>query len=546
VAAVLRRQAPTWCLQFPAVFSGSSLDNIKLEAIGANKDRMLRELGDALSELTLSMPVLLFLEDLHWADTSSVDLLRYLGQRLPRQRMLIVGTARPEDLQRSNHPLRNCQRELQAHGVCEELALAELEEEHVFRFLEQHFAPHAFPPEFARLIYRKTEGHPLFLTGAMQFLTERGEIVNRDGTWILTKPVSEMDLEVPASIRNMIRRQLEVLGEEDRRALQYASVEGEEFTSTVLAALLESDELELEERLAKIEKVHRLIRTRGEEEFPDGSVATRYRVAHALYQNILYEDLSNKRRALLHRRAGETLVRCYGAETARVAPALATHFERGRDNSRAIHYLLQAAEVAESRYANTVAEEHYSHVMRLAEGLPPEEKQRVRLTSLYRRGSLRLSSGRLPEAHTDFAEMLAQARVFGDAAQEGVALLALAELHFHAHHLPEMGVQAEQALQIAGRIGNQALRAEALANLGRRHQGAGDLEKAKRLYGESISIAQSIEHHKALTIGLTIRGVVHFFQTEYLQAERILTDASNLAAGLRDGMNGKCRFSFSA
>src|ERR1700683_216275 len=93
VVAVLRRQAPTWCLQFPAVFSGSSLDNIQLEAIGANKDRMLRELGDALGELTLSMPVVLFLEDLHWADTSSVDLLRYLGQRLPRQRMLIVGTA---------------------------------------------------------------------------------------------------------------------------------------------------------------------------------------------------------------------------------------------------------------------------------------------------------------------------------------------------------------------------------------------------------------------------------------------------------------------
>jgi tetratricopeptide (TPR) repeat protein len=220
-----------------------------------------------------------------------------------------------------------------------------------------------------------------------------------------------------------------------------------------------------------------------------------------------------------------------------VAAALATHFERGRDNSRAIHYLLQAAEVAESRHANAVAEEHYSHVMPLAEGLPPEEKQRVRLTSLYRRGSLRLSSGHLPEAHTDFAEMFAQARVFGDAAQEGAALLALAEVHFHAHRLPEMGVQAEQALQIAGRIGNQALRAEALANLGRRHQGAGDLEKAKHLYGESIFIAQSIEHHKALTIGLTFRGIVHFFQTEYLQAERILTDASNLAAGLRDGIN---------
>ena len=136
-------------------------------------------------------------------------------------------------------------------------------------------------------------------------------------------------------------------------------------TSTVLAELLDTKELDLEERLAGIEKVHRLIRTSGEEELPNGSLATRYRFAHALYQNMLYEDLLSKRRTLLHRQAGETLVRCYGGETHRIAAALATHFERGRDFPSAIEYLTQAADVALSRYASDAAEEYCSRALTL-------------------------------------------------------------------------------------------------------------------------------------------------------------------------------------
>src|SRR6185503_8900819 len=143
--------------------------------------------GDALGELTASSPVVILLEDLHWADPLTVDLLRHLGQRVMRQRLLIVGTARPDELERRNHPLRNCKRELQGHGVCQEVVLSELGAAPVAGYLESHFSPNTFPAGFADLIYRKTEGHPLFLTGAVQYLTEQGEIVKQDGAWILAK-----------------------------------------------------------------------------------------------------------------------------------------------------------------------------------------------------------------------------------------------------------------------------------------------------------------------------------------------------------------------
>ena len=140
----------------------------------------------------------------------------------------------------------------------------------------------------------------LFVTSLAQFLVERGDIAKVREHWVLTRLLSELDLEAPVNVRKMIRKKIEALEAEDRRALEYASIQGEEFTSAVLACLLNTDDLALEERLDHLDKVHRLIQTMGEEELPDGTLSTRYRFAHVLYQNSLYNDLVSKRRILLH------------------------------------------------------------------------------------------------------------------------------------------------------------------------------------------------------------------------------------------------------
>jgi tetratricopeptide (TPR) repeat protein len=533
VTTVLRRYAPTWCLQFPAFASTSGIEYLQREAIGATKERMLRELGDALSALAANWPVVLLLEDLHWADPFSVDLLRHLGQRASGQRFLLIGTARAEDMERSQHPLLNCQRELAAHNTCVEIALGELDQNHIGRYLDVRFAPNSFSPEFAELIYRKTEGHPLFTAGALQFLSEKGDIAQRNGTWSLTRPLIEMDLEVPASVRSMIRKRLEAVNEQDRQALQYASVEGIEFTSGVLASLLGVDELDLEERLNRLDRVHRLILTGGEEELPDGSLATKYRFAHALYQNIFYEDLLTKRRVLLHRQAGETLARCYHGQTARIAAALTAHFERGRDFSLAIEYLIEAADVAMGRYANAAADEHYSHALRLT-GKLPDVQQAHRRAQLYKkRGAVRVLLARYPEGVRDFTEVLGLARGLENPALECTALIGIADAQFWTHRLEDMGAAAEDAMRIADRIRDPALQSESRANLGRKHQGTGNLDAAAALYDESLAIARDAGQLQALPIGLTYRGLIHFFRTEYQSAETLFVEARKLSAELR-------------
>jgi tRNA A-37 threonylcarbamoyl transferase component Bud32/tetratricopeptide (TPR) repeat protein len=534
IAKVLRAHAPTWCLQFQSLAAGGSLEQLQRETIGATKERMLREMGDGLGALATERPVVLLLEDLHWSDPSSVDLLRYLSHRIREQHLLVVGTFRPGDVELSKHPLKNCKREMQAHQRCEELALGPLEQEHIARYLDARFAPNSFSAELAALIERKTEGHPLFATSLVQFLAERGGITRAEERWTLRQDLSEIDLEVPESVRGMIRRKVEVLEEEDRRTLQYASIEGEEFTSTVLAALLGIDDLALEERLDRLARVHGLVEARGEEEWPDGTLTTRYRFAHALYQNLLYGDLVSKRRMLLHRQAGEQLLQHHGEQAPHIATQLAIHFEHGRDFSRAIEYLIVAGDNATKVYANDEAERHYSHALALVEKLRIDE-QTDYYVSLYRkRGAANHVLSRFDQALDDFARMLHWARAAGSAPLEHAALNALTTSLFFSHRTGEMSAPAAEALRLAESSGDEALRLETMTLIAAKHQCYGEPE-GKPILDEVIRVARALGLKSTLLSGLAHRGFWHFLESEYAIAEERINEAVALASELREG-----------
>src|SRR5213594_865882 len=511
------------------------MESLQRETIGATKERMLREMGDALGELAGNNPLVILFEDIHWADPSSIDLLRHLCQRVGTQRLLVIGTFRPEDVERSGHPLKSYKLEMQSHKLCEEIALGSLSYEHVASYLDLRFSPNDFPRELPALIQRKTEGHPLFATSLVQFLSERGDIAKANEHWTLMRPLSEMDLETPENVRSMIRKKIEALEEEDRRTLQYASIEGEEFTSTVLATLLGVDELHLEERLARLDKSSRLIETREEEELPDRALTTRYRFAHALYQNVLYGDLVSKRRILLHRQAGEELLQHYGKQAPRIAAQLAMHFERGRDFERATEYLIQAGDNAAQLYANDEAEKHYSRALELVEKLAAEDQTKKKLTVFQKRGGVNLALSRFNEAVEDYSSMLQQAQAMPDPAMESAALNALTLTLFYAHRLTEMAERAEEALAVAERAQSESLRVETMQLIGLKHICYGELAEAQAILDEAIGVARSIGHKPVLASGLGWRGLLHFFQTEYELAEEMLGEANKVAAEMRDG-----------
>jgi DNA-binding winged helix-turn-helix (wHTH) protein/tetratricopeptide (TPR) repeat protein len=529
----LRAHAPTWCLQLPVFNSIGEMEQLRRETAGATKERMLREMGDALGALSESAPILLLLEDLHWADPSSIDLLRRLCHRISRQRVLLLATFRPEDLQTGNHPLKNCKVELQAHQECDEIALGVLSAHEIANLLSKRFHPNEFPGELASAIHRRTDGHPLFTVSLLEFLARHCEIVNTNSHWRLARPLDAMDLKIPDDVHALIRKKSEALNPSDRRALQYASVEGEEFLSTVLAKLLDCDGLQVEEQLAGLARNHRLIEPRGEEELPDGALATRYRFAHALYQNVFYDELVSARRTLLHSLAGEQLLAHYGDCASRIAVQLAMHFERGRNWARAIEFLILAGANAMSRQANMQAEEHYTHALSLALKLPPASRAATEFLIFERRAAVYLAINRFEPSIADCKQAIERARATGSLPLECASLYALGNTLFQSHRLHEMQAVLENLVGLAESAGSEEARLQALALMTQGHLALGEPAEAQNMLQQVVERPAQVDRRTLLGV-LDTLALLRFFQSEYATAERLYREAITMASELSD------------
>jgi tetratricopeptide (TPR) repeat protein len=422
-----------------------------------------------------------------------------------------------------------------ARNICNEIALGSLDANHLTDYLNARFSPNDFSAELAELLERKTEGHPLFATSLVDHLVERGDITLIEGVWTLSRKRAELDLEAPENVFSILRKNVEALDESELRTIQYASVEGGEFLSTVVAELLGVDDLVLEEQLDHICRVHRLVRVCGQEDLPNGDLAIRYRFSHILYQNFLYKDLAPKRRILLHRQAAELLLKLYGPEADRNAGQIAMHFERARDSSRAIEFLIQAAENARKVFANDEAEQYLTRALHLVEKLPNEEGVSKQADLYHKRGIVNQALSRFDRAIDDFARMSELGRDAGLRDVEHAALNAMGTTLFWAHRMDEMAACVDKVRRFVEVSDNQALRLESMVIMALRHQCYGELTETKPLYEEVIKVGRSIGHKPALLSALVWRSFVHFFQSEYDRAETLLTEARELATELRDG-----------
>jgi len=572
VAPLVRQHAPTWFAQFGTLGASDTLERLRKEGRDATSARMLREMGDALEALSALEPVVLLLEDMHWADPSSSDLLRLLGQRAAARRILILATLRGNEVELQNHPLKNVRRELLAHDQCDELALPLLDRSAIAGYIDACFHPHELPVDLAALIVQATEGHPLFATRLLQMLVERGDIRQLEGSWQLARPTAELELTVPNGVRGLIQKKLDSLGEEDLRALQYASVIGVEFSSSALASLLEADEVSVDEQLDPLARAHHLLDPLDDERLPSGVLTGRYRFAHVLYQNVLYETLVTKRRSLLHQKAAEHLSAVQGADDWRVAAELALHFEAARDPGRAIHYLKLAADNASRLHANREAERYYAHALGLLGQLAPSDQVPENVILHYNHGWCASNIGDRERALLDFETMLSAARspdfsgttleaarardvVFdyldepwrdafglcdmprmpnqdrsmGTAAIQCEAYFGIAYILLRTGRLEEAGVRTREYLALAEASHNEPRRVEALGWLATLELERGNLARARQYLKDGMPAARAIGHARALYMLLGTAGRLHQLGAEYEPAEAMNLEALPLS-----------------
>jgi predicted ATPase len=197
---------------------------------------MLREMAEALEALTASQPLILVLEDLHWSDYSTLDLIAMLARRQEPARLLLLGTYRPAEVTMRDHPLHAMQQELRVHRYCTELPLTFLHTMAIAEYLKVRFPGMQLPTELARFVHQRTEGNPLFMVNMVEYWLSQGWLAEVEGRWTLRVGLSELQVGMPASLRQMLEAQFDRLRPEERRVLAVGSVAGVEFSAATVAA----------------------------------------------------------------------------------------------------------------------------------------------------------------------------------------------------------------------------------------------------------------------------------------------------------------------
>lgn len=355
-ARTMKLRAPNWYERVvPLAAQDSSLKQILADSRAASQERLKRELCALFLSESQARTLVIFIDDLHWADASTVDLLAYLASKCAAMRILVVFTLRPTELAIRKHPFGPVKLDLQARGICRELVLEFLRREQIDEYLNLEFPGHRFPDEFAELVHARTEGSPLFVVSLLHYLRDRQVLAPQAGGWELRQAVPNLRRDLPESVRSMIQRKLGQLSDSDRQLLVAASVEGYEFNSAVIARVLQLEAAVVEDRLDELGRVHAFVRVLREQVFPDGTLSVRYRFVHILYQNVLFDSLQPTRRASLSAAVVEALLAFHGENSAEVAGDLAILLESARDLARAADYFLIAAQNATRVFANEEA-----------------------------------------------------------------------------------------------------------------------------------------------------------------------------------------------
>ncbi|MBV8160688.1 MAG: hypothetical protein JO265_07185, partial [Acidimicrobiia bacterium] len=370
---------------------------------------------ELISAVATDRPVLLMLDDLHWSDKPTLLLAREMTRRLADAPVLLLGTYRDTDLNRT-HPLAELLADLRKEKAVLRLALSGLPPAALERLLAGDATLGAWEKGLARELSRETEGNPLFVREILRHLVETGAIAEEDGRWV---PRLELErLGIPEGVKEVIGRRLSRLSDAANRVLRVGAVAGREFDFRLLETVTDVSGDELLDAVDEALATRLLIDVLGR---PD-----RYAFSHALVRETLYDELSTARRLRLHRQIGLALEELSGPDVSARLPELAYHFCEAApagEAAKAVDYARQGGDRAMAQLGYEEAVRLYGMALEACEELEGADAVRCELTLAL--GEARWRAGGIDAARPTFAAAAQMARPLGDP-----VLLARAALGF--------------------------------------------------------------------------------------------------------------------
>jgi class 3 adenylate cyclase/tetratricopeptide (TPR) repeat protein len=410
---------------------------------------MFESVCDFFERAAKIQPMLIALEDLHWADVSTTQLLESIAKRASRAAFLVVGTYRDVDVGRGDPFARGIEHLPRLPSVSR-ITLKRLTEAEVARIL--HALSGQPPPEqLIRLIYNETEGVPFFVEEVYRHLAEERRLTDASGHWLPQVQIGE--IEVPETVRLVLGRRIDRIGETAQRVLTTAACIGRTFTFDFLTFVAEEREDDLLDALDEAERARLLVAEDGRQ--------PRYLFAHEQIRQTLLGRLSLARRQRLHRRVADTLEKVYAANLDEHVNDLAFHLVQAGARDRAAKYLHQAATSAAARLATPEALTLLAKAAELA-GPGPERRAALRA-----RGELLMGLFRGREAAADLELAVREAADEGATSEEMEALLRLGRAYYvigldHGPAIAQSLQALQRARQLAVKLGDRHAEARAL------------------------------------------------------------------------------------
>ena len=330
------------------------------------KDMTYTAVTQALHSASTKKPLILFIDDVHWADSASLALLHYISRTISSAKILIIATARSEEASQDpeghTQPLAETLQLMRREDLFVEIIVPSLDKQQVEKLAEV-MVNGEIEPEFAERLSRESQGNPLFAVESVRMLIESGSLVCKDGTWCLTAK----ELNIPTKVKDVILYRLNRLNTIQRRMLDLGSIIGERFDPALIGAVLSQDRLTVLETLNVVARSTFLIHP----------LESMYKFGHGKFREVLYDEMPIPLRTEYHGRVAEKIESAAKETTELPVNDLAFHYVQAGNSGKAIQYSIVAGEDALKRFSNTEAIKAFNYVLKTTSENPRYARERL-------------------------------------------------------------------------------------------------------------------------------------------------------------------------
>jgi eukaryotic-like serine/threonine-protein kinase len=542
-----------------------------------SKEQLWDAIYKLIVKLSVERPIILYLDDLQWADEDTLNLFYYTSRNTISEKVMIVGTYRSEDVLTTHdgkdHPLLEIQRQMNREGELTVIELKRLAPENIRNMVESLFPDTDFGESFYELIFTETEGNPFFAMELVKLFKSEGIIEKVNGMHRLREDYDRF--VIPSKIHDVVMMRLGRLNEEERELLEVGAVEGDSFHSDTVAACLDLRRIHVLRKLQALERDHHIIH-------PHDKM---YRFDHGKIREILYDSILPELRTEYHLMIGDSLATAYEGQDF-MAANIAHHYIEGNDQKKALPYLITAGERARIIFANDQALEYYRKALDIITIFEKDERKKefVKGKDIVQEGmgDVLLLTGRHDDAlesyntlihedgiatirKSDILRKLGFVHINKGENEKALSLLADAERALATSNEDEesritsgkirftrariyraQGIynkamkDIEEGLELLGNEGNFRERGEAYNNLGNIYVDRGEYNRADEMYHHSLKLREEVSDQKGIAEVYNNLGYMHYELGNYNKSAEMFEKGLEimLKIGFRVGIAG--------